>query len=176
MSINHRFSIKYPRISECLMLCILGLAIPQFSCTSDEDQYLYEVEQFDLVPPSGNQDKAKTTNQYISILYADVFEKALAANDQVEIGNAMFSIGDQELARQVVISNFLNHPEAQVPSRKVMLEDLDQFVIDTYRKFFIRDPSQAELAYVKSFIEADPNVSPEVVYLTFATSNEYQYY
>ena len=46
--------------------------------------------------------------QYISILYANLFQTALSSNELVEITNCIESIGDKEVAHEIVLSNFMN--------------------------------------------------------------------
>ena len=50
------------------------------------------------------------------------------------------------------------------------------FVFETYKRFLIREPTEAEVTYFRNYITSDPNVSPELVYFSFALSNEYLFY
>ncbi len=86
------------------------------------------------------------------------------------------SIGDQELAREVLISNLFNTSSVQLPSQEEMMADLDGFIEETYKRFFVRLPSEGEKTWVKNFISNNPYMSPELVYFSFALSNEYLYY
>ena len=47
---------------------------------------------------------------------------------------------------------------------------------ETYKRFFVRDISQAEREFFLNYLNANPNVSSEMVYMSFALSNEYQFY
>ncbi len=85
-------------------------------------------------------------------------------------------IGDKELAREVLISNFMNKPGVILPSDTAMRADLDAFITDTYRRFLVRDPSEAERTWFRNMIAADPNITSELVYYAFALSNEHLYY
>ena len=42
--------------------------------------------------------KLKTPGQYISILYANLFQQALSANELVEITRCIESVGDKEIS------------------------------------------------------------------------------
>jgi len=57
-----------------------------------------------------------------------------------------------------------------------MRADVDVFIVDTYRRFLIRLPTEAEKAWFRNFIETNTFVTPEVVYLSFSLCDEYQYY
>jgi len=52
----------------------------------------------------------------------------------------------------------------------------DVFTEQTYERFFVRKPSEAEKTWFRNFIEANPQLSAEMIYFAFALSNEYLYY
>lgn len=137
---------------------------------------IYELNDVGVLPPSANKDQPKTNEQYVSILHANLFQDGLNANEVYGIGQCIESIGDKELAREVIISNFMNKPGVIIPSDSAMRADIDAFVTDTYRRFLVRDPSEAERTWFHNYIEADPNVTPEIVYFSFAMSDEYCFY
>lgn len=145
------------------------------SCQS-EDKYIYDLNPVEVLPANANKDKEKTIEQFISILYANLFQKALSADEMVEIRRLIESIGDKEVAYEILISNYMNRSDVIIPPNEEMREDLDAFLQETYKRFFIRIPSQAEKAYLKNFIESDPNVTAEMVYFSFALSEEYRFY
>ena len=125
---------------------------------------------------SKNKNKLKTTHQYISIVYANLFQQALSANELVEISRCIESIGDKQVAHEIVLSNFMNKEGVIIPSDSVMREDLDLFIEETYKRFYVRDITEAEREFFINFFENNQNVSAEMVYMAFALSNEYQYY
>lgn len=153
------------------ILCVLVLQ----ACKKEPDPE-FHLNGVELLPPSAGKDKQKTNEQYVAILHANLFQTAMSANDIFEINNCIESIGDKELAREVVISNFMNDEGVQLPSIEDMEEDIDAFIIDTYARFFIRIPTEAEKTYVRNFIEGNPYMTPELVYFSFALSDEYMFY
>ena len=118
----------------------------------------------------------KTTNQYISILHANLFQQALSANELVEISRCIESIGDKQVAHEIILSNFMNKSGVIIPSDSLMREDIDAFIEETYKRFYVRDITEAEREFFKNFFESNPDVSAEMVYMAFSLSNEYQYY
>ena len=94
----------------------------------------------------------------------------------VEITRCIESIGDKQVAHEIVLSNFMNEPDVIIPSDSLMRADLDLFLEETYKRFFVRDISQAEREFFLNYLNANPNVSSEMVYMSFALSNEYQFY
>ena len=86
------------------------------------------------------------------------------------------SIGDKEVANEIVLSNFMNKTGVIMPSDSLMRTDVDAFLEDTYKRFFIRNITEAEREYFKNFLETHPDVSVEMIYTAFSLSNEYQFY
>lgn len=153
------------------LLFLLALAGCQ-----QQDDLIYELNPVDVVQPNANKAKEKTIEQYVSILYANLFQKALAADEMVEIRRLIESIGDKEVAYEILISNFMNRSEVIIPNDDDMRGDLNAFLVETYKRFFVRTPSEAEKAYMRNFIESNPNVTAEMVYFAFALSEEYRFY
>lgn len=141
-----------------------------------EPEPLFLLNDVELYPSSAGKEKMKTNEQYVAILHANLFQTALSANDIFSINTCIESIGDKELAREVIISNFMNEPDVLIPTVEEMNLDLDAFIEDTYIRFYVRYPTEAEKLYVRNFITTNPYVTPEIVYFSFALSNEYLYY
>ena len=184
-----------------------------FSACKKEEEIIYDVNQVNANSYNSGKDKLKSISQYISILYANLFQKALSANELVEISNCIMSIGDKEVANEIVLSNFMNKTGVIMPTlTKVIISPsaidttfsalnyiselmcmdttasnydptviyihptLDVFLEETYKRFFIRNITEAEREFFKNFLETNPDVSVEMVYTAFSLSNEYQFY
>ena len=144
------------------------------SCKKDD--IIYDVNQVNATSYNANKNKLKTIPQYISILYANLFQKALSANELVEITNCIESIGDKEVAHEIVLSNFMNQSGVTLPSDSLMRADLNAFIEQTYKRFYVRDLTEAEREFFLNFFASHPDVSVEMVYSAFSLSNEYQFY
>ena len=155
-----------------LLICFTLL----FSACKKEEEIIYDVNQVNANSYNSGKDKLKSISQYISILYANLFQKALSANELVEISNCIMSIGDKEVANEIILSNFMNKTGVIMPSDSLMRADLDTFLEETYNRFFIRNITEAEREFFKNFLETNPDVSVEMVYTAFSLSNEYQFY
>lgn len=163
--------------SKNLLLVLVSITLIFSSCKEEvkgEDEYV--VNPVTSLPPNAGKNKAKTDQQYVAILHANLLQKALSANEIFEISQCIASIGDKEIVREVIISNFMNESGVQMPSDELMRADLRQFIINTFNRFLVRNPTEAEIEYFKNYIEANPNVTSELVYFSFALSNEYLFY
>ncbi len=168
------FSLRSYPVKWLLLVLLLPFLLIQ--CRNKHKNSVFEVNPVQSLPPSAGKDKQKTTQQFISILYANLFQKALSANELVEITNCITSIGDKETAHEIVISNFMNHSDVRIPSNTEMRDDVDTFLDETYKRFFVRDITEAERAFFKDFIASNENVTPELVYFAFTLADEYNYY
>lgn len=162
----------------CLLI-ILGTSVS--GCRKDKEiDRQFGVNEIGLLPPNAGKTKQKTNEQFVAILYANLFQRALSANQIFDISQCMESIGDQEIAREVVISNFMNKPGTIIPTKAEMATDLNGFIVETYNRFLVRNPTEAEKTYFNNYLTAritpTDTILPELVYFSFALSDEYMYY
>jgi hypothetical protein len=154
---------------------LTAVSVLMQSCRKEKDA-LFEINDVQLYSSAAEKDKEKSNAQYISILYTNLFQSAISSNQVFELDEAFRSIGDQEIAKEVLISNFFNDASVLLPSTEDMNTDIDGFIVETYKRFLLREPNEAEKFWVKNFIQSHPYVTPEIVYFSFALSNEYKYY
>lgn len=141
-----------------------------------KEVFVYEVDPVDVSQFSGDKQREKSNQEYAAILHANLFQTALSPSDLYKIDQCIQSIGDKQLAREVIISNFMNKPGVIIPSDAEMRADVNAFVTATYNRFLVRNPTEAEKTWFRNTIDADPNVTPELIYFSFALSEEYQFY
>lgn len=119
------------------------------SCQKDD--VVYDINQLQSSSYNANKNKLKSVGQYISIVYANLFQQALSSNELVEITRCIESIGDKEVAHEIVLSNFMNSQDVILPSDSLMRADLDVFIEETYWRFFVRDITEAEREFFLTF-------------------------
>jgi len=156
-----------------LLAFLFGWALT--GCRKEPDP-LFQLNEVELYPTGAGKDKLKTTEQFVAILHANLFQTALSANDIFDINECIESIGDKELAREVLISNFMNKPGVILPTVAEMNADKDKFITDTFIRFYVRYPSEGEKTFLRNYITNNPYMTPELVYFSFALSNEYMFY
>lgn len=152
-----------------------GLIIIMMASCKDKD-YIYEVNNVNILPNNADKDKEKTNEQYINIVYANLYQKALSPNKLVDLSNVIQSIGDKQVGYEIIISKMMNDPEVKLPPTAEMKADPGKFITETYKRFFVREPTQAEKTFFINFIQSHPNLTPEHIYFAFATSSEYYFY
>ena len=144
-----------------------------YSCQKDD---LFDINPEQIQLPNAGKTKLKTEDQYIAILYANLFQTAISPNELVDINKCIESIGDKELVHEVIISNFMNRAEVIIPPDSIMQINIDSFMVNTYERFLVREMTEAERTYWNIYLTSNPQVTPELVYFSFALSNEYMFY
>lgn len=158
------------------IICFLSL-LGSLLLNSCQDKYfVYGIDDLEIRPVNSEKDKPKTHAQYISILYANMFQTAIGPNQMLEALAAIESIGDKQVAYDMLVSKYMNDPDVKIPSVESMRDDVEKFVRETYTRFLVRQPTEAELEWMINYIESRPALTPELVYFSFATSNEHAHY
>lgn len=137
---------------------------------------IYEVNPVTLYLNNAQKTKQKTPLQYISILYANLFNQNISAQKLNELSEIFLSIGDKGIANSLTLNRFLAMNGVQIPSNQQMRNDIAAFVNETYLKFYLRNPTPYEAYQLKKMIAEDLAITPEMVYAAFALSNEYNFY
>lgn len=150
------------------------LIITLFACK--EKSYVHEVNEIDVAQNNADKNKEKTPEIFINIAYANLYQEALSANRLVDATEAVTSIGDKQVAYETLIAKMMADPDVVFPTNAEMRADLETFIEDTYRRFYVRIPTEAEKTWWINYLESHPNLTAEHVFFAMATSNEYNYY
>jgi len=158
-------------IKYCLGLIILLNII---SCEKDIYE-VYEVNPIEVLPVNADKNKAKTDAQYISIVYTNLFQVPIGPNALLEALGAIRSIGDKQVVYDIVVARYMNDSPI-IPTTNEMFADPETFIRNTYARFFTRQPTEAELTWMLNYIQSNPDLTPDIVYFSFATSDEHYHY
>ena len=109
-------------------------------------------------------------------MYTNLYQKPISPNTLYKTQNILVSIGDRSVANEMLLSNYFNTGNLDIPSDIEMRSNIDSFVVSSYKKFFLRYPNEAEKLYFKNYIGKNAKVSVEMVYTSMSVCNEYQYY
>jgi hypothetical protein len=154
---------------------ILFLFLIAASCKK-ERTYLYEVNDVTVEQPGNTKGNVKSTTEFISIAFSDLFNVAIPNDTLVALNAAYLAFGDKKLIEDRIIRHFLNSPGVQIPTGPQMRADVPGFVAASYRKFLNREPNEFEKYFVSNIIQGDASITPVLVYYAMMTSNEYRYY
>lgn len=154
---------------------LFAVLITWTGCRPEPD-VTYGLQPLEIGADNAQKDRVKSIDQWISILHADLFGEALGSAELFEIKQGFFSIGDQEVARESLVSNFMQRPDVQLPDASAMANDPDAFIDDTYVRFLVRYPTEAERTWMRNYIASNPTLTPELMYTAFALSEEYLHY
>ncbi len=164
------------RIFQLSIIFLFSMSI-LFGCKQEKEyQYVFEVNEENLYLSNVEKTKQKTPEQYISILYSNLFSTTVPQQDLSQLAEVRVSIGDKQMADEMILNDFVNSGNASTPTNQEMRASIDQFIEDTYIRFFLRKPSPYEVLELKQEIEGDAELTPEMIYQAFALSNEYKFY
>lgn len=158
------------------VLAALLLPLLLVGCKEKTYDYVYEVEEQQAVAEAGSKNRQKSDLELVSVAYTDLFGKNIPQEELRNITAGFSAFGDVAITLDVMILNFLNDPEADLPEDAVMHNDPKQFIEDTFKKFYVRKPTAYEEWFFLQQIEENPELTVEEVYYAFLTSDEYRYY
>ena len=161
-------------LNKMYFISFLTLGLLFAGCQKEYD--VFEITDVTILPVNSEKNKAKTDAQYISILYTNLFQEPIGPNQMLEAQNAIASIGDKQVAYEILVSKYMNDPRVNLPSVDDMRGDTETFVRDTYSRFLVRQPTEAELLWWINHITSTPDLTVDLVYFAFATSNEHFHY
>ena len=150
-------------------------AVILHSCKKDVS-YIYDVNDVTVSQPGVSKPNVKSTLEFISIAYSDLFGTTIGAGELTDLSLCYLAFGDKKFIEDLIIRNFLNKTGVIIPSQSSMTADVPAFVQATYRKFYNRDPNEFEKWQIVNKINGDASITPELVYYSFMTSDEYRYY
>lgn len=155
---------------------LLMFATALFSSCEKEVVATFDVNDVDVLDQNLVKTRVKSDKQFTSILYTTLYKRAISVAKLVQTERVIQSFGDKSLIHEIIVSNYMNTGEVELPSDSFMRANTDSFITETYRKFYVRLPSELEKSFFRNYIEANPNVTAELVYTAFAASDEYQFY
>jgi hypothetical protein len=159
-----------------LLLSVLIVSLTFSSCKKDK-KAIYGINDVNIEQNSANKDHLKSTTEFISIAYSDIFGTVIATDKLSDLSTMYMAFGDKKLIEEMVIKNFLNEPTIQIPTLDRTSEStIQNFVTDGYKKLFNRTPDEYELWFVTDMIQKDTALTAELIYFSFMTANEYRYY
>lgn len=168
-----------PRLTSKALLFVFALGV-LISCKKETSSTVYELEDVSALPASAGKIKLKSEEQYVAVLYANFFQKAISISRLKQTTDAIYSVGDKQLAYEMVVSNFMNDTDIKLPSDSVLnfgsVAEMDAFLNETYTRFYVRPISEAEKAWFINYLNNNKDVTVELIYAAFALSNEYQFY
>ena len=157
-------------------LILIFTALLLVSCKK-EKHVIYQLNDVTIENNSANKEHLKSTTEFISIAYSDIFGTVISTNKLADLTTIYKAFGDKKLIEQMVVKNFLNEPSIQIPQiDRSSSTTINSFVQNMYTKLFNRTPDEYELWFISNMIENDTDLTSELIYFSLMTTNEYRYY
>ena len=171
----------------------LLLALPLLATfAACEKAYVYEFDEVSLGADSTDRaPRARTNNQFIRSLYADLLARTPESYDVVlegptgeELGRfgideeayllfALDGVGDPAPLRELIAAGITGSEALALPA-KDEVDDPAAFIIDWFRRLLGREPAAHELAAFVAEWDEDDAVGPRTVLRALVGSREYQ--
>lgn len=164
------------RVRYLIFSIIFLFLVMVLSMCKPEKEYIYEVETVNTEQDGTTKSHLKTNNEFISIAYQDLFGASISVSELNKLNIAYSSFGDRKLIEDMIIRNFLNDPGVKIPSKPEMKNDVNAFINNSYKKFYNRSPNAYEQWQLKNIINNDTTITPELIYYSLMTGDEYRYY
>lgn len=163
-------------LAAALILILIASCKKEIEEKQVYDNIIYQLDSTKLYSTSADKNKQKSSIQYISILYSDLYSKGIPTNELADLAELNLSLGDKTMSNELVLSHYLNDPTIQKPSESEMRNDVETFVRNTYLLFYRRFPTPYEQIFLVEMINNDTEMKVKDVYTAFILSNEYYYY
>lgn len=161
-------------------ICLLAFSSCKKETTINKqtvvDNYLYEINGETLYQSNVEKTKQKSAEQFISIAFSNLFQTTIDQNNLNQLAEVRLATGDKQMADELILNSLVNSPNVTIPTNAEMRSNIEQFIKETFIRFFLREPSPYETFELKKAIEDDPALTPELIYQGFALSNEYKFY
>jgi hypothetical protein len=158
-----------------LFLGVVLLLLVQTSCKK-ETRYIYQVQEQELYQNSSQKQNLKTTSQFITIAYNDLFNTTISIQEMNKMNVDLQAFGDKGIIQDMIVKALLNKSGTIIPTATAMRADIPGFVQQSYLRFYNRKPTEFEAWKMKDMIDKNPDITPQMVYYALMTSNEYRYY
>jgi uncharacterized protein YcfL len=141
-----------------------------------ERQVVYEVQEQEIYQNSSEKKNLKSTTQFISIAYNDLFGTNITNAELNKFDIAYQAFGDKYILEDMIVKSLVNRQGAQVPTDQQMRNDITTFVEGAYLRFYNRKPNEFETWKMKDLIEKNTDITAKSVYYSLMTSEEYRYF
>lgn len=146
------------------------------SSCNKERRIIYEVQEQELYQSASEKKNLKTTTQFISIAYNDLFGTSITNDELNRFDVALQSFGDKAILQDMIVKSLINRNGVQIVDNTAMRGDIAAFVEGAYLRFYNRRPNEFEAWKMKDLIEKNADITPKMIYYTLMTSDEYRYY
>lgn len=163
-------------IKTCRALAFLALTVALHTSCKKDIITQYQIRDVALYSSASEKKNLKSDEQFISIMYTDIFEKSISNEQLLSMNKAYTSIGDKSLIIDILIKSLLADQSANIPTIAEMRADPETFVQDTYKRFLVRLPSKQEEWFLTNQIANNNKLEPLDIYYAVLTSDEYRYY
>ncbi len=136
---------------------------------------MYEITPVN-VRQSGEKGNLKSDIQFLSIAYSDLFGQQISTTELNSLLSGYNAVGDKTLIIDLIVRNLLVKPGIVKVDQATMQSDPEAFINITFKRFFIREPTEMEIWFFANLINENKQFLPEDIYYALMRAEEYRYY
>jgi hypothetical protein len=159
-----------------IVLPLFSLLLLTISSCHKEQRAIYQVQEQELYQSAAEKKTLKTTTQFISIAHNDLFGTNITSSELTKLDVAYQSLGDKHVLEDMIVKSLINSGNVQIVSNTTMRADVPAFVEGVYLRFYNRKPNEFEAWKMKDLIEKNSDITPQMIYYSMMTSEEYRFY
>ncbi len=140
-----------------------------------------EVNEYEVNPVTVNSNgvsksRQKSDLQLISIMFSDVFGRAISQNELQMLANTYNSLGDKQVIINRFTWRFLNDPSADLPANTELVNNPTEVIETLFARYLSRPPGEMEVWYYQNWIADNPDLEVKHLAFVLLTSDEYKFY
>lgn len=166
--------MKLTTISKTTLMLAAACSLLLLSCR--EPEYIYELNNEIVTNDNIVKSRLKTESEFISTAYSDLFDKPVSKTELEDMLYCFNSVNDNEIVSDLYIRDLIKRNNNNIPDDGAMRNAPEEYVLNTYKKLYHRNPSEYELWHLSNLISTDTTYTSKMVYYAFMSSEEYKYF
>lgn len=159
------------------LICILISLTIISACKKENPTHIFGVTDVTVTQSSADKNRLKTDIEFVSIAYTDIFGANISQGELEDVIITYKSLGDKSLVIEMIIRKYIADENSTVfPIDRSSDTSIENFVSNTYKRIYNREPNAFEKWYVADLIKNDTDFTAEMIYFAMMTANEYRYY
>lgn len=159
-----------------LVITLVFSCVKRVETNTVYDNVYYQMDTVAVYQTAAQKVKQKTALQFLSILYADLFNKAIPSSELNDLDNLTLAFGDKGLMTELYLTKYMQRGDVILPTNEEMRANTEAFIEDAFIRFYLRNPTAYEKRFLTEQITNDPELTPRLIYISFALANEYYFY
>ena len=127
-----------------LVITLVFSCVKRVETNTVYDNVYYQMDTVAVYQTAAQKVKQKTALQFLSILYADLFNKAIPSSELNDLDNLTLAFGDKGLITELYLTKYMQRGDVILPTNEEMRANTEAFIEDAFIRFYLRNPTAYE--------------------------------